>query len=256
MRSFPSKEDIYREIYRNTWLRVLRKKLEALGDSREDFGRRCNLVRQAYMEMADIVLDAARRGSIAEPYFLPGDQFWEKSPREFDTWWSIRYYGGMPLYPQYPILNDFVDFGDPWQRIGIEIDGTSFHDQGKDLRRDEELFEIGWKIFRIPAAQTRPGYLGPDDEFRELDEDAQQARLSRWLLETSDGVIRALKALYYERWTLSHYADWYGLSEEMGTFFIQRCYQTLDHHRLVTRFQFPDDPDSSGPWNPWRECFE
>jgi Protein of unknown function (DUF559) len=158
MDSFPIREDIYREIYRDTWLHVLREKLEALGDSREDFGRRCNLVRQAYMEMADIVLDAARRGNIAQPYFLPWDQFWEKSPPEFDTWWSIRYYG-LPLYPQYPILNYFVDFGDPWQRIGIEADGRNYHDEGKDLRRDEELFEIGWKVFRIPGAQTRPEYL-------------------------------------------------------------------------------------------------
>jgi len=81
MNSFPSREDIYREVYRETWLRVLRQKLEALSDSREDFGKRCNLVRQAYMEMGDIVLRAARRGSIAQPYFLPWDQFWEKSPR-------------------------------------------------------------------------------------------------------------------------------------------------------------------------------
>ena len=83
------------------------------------------------MEMADIVLDAAQRGSIAEPYFLSWDLFWGKSPPEFDTWWSIRYYGGMLLDPQYPILNYFVDYGDPWQRIGIEIDGNSYHDQGK-----------------------------------------------------------------------------------------------------------------------------
>jgi Protein of unknown function (DUF559) len=161
----------------------------------------------------------------------------------------------MPLYPPYPILNYFVDFGDPWQRIGIEADGRSYHDEGKDVRRNEELFELGWKVFRIPAVRTRPGYLGLDDEFRELDEQAQRARLSRWLLETSEGVIRALKALYYERWTPSRYATWYGLSEEMGNFFIPRCYQTLDRHRLVTTFEFPDLPDGNGPWKPWTACF-
>jgi Protein of unknown function (DUF559) len=250
------KEDIYSEIYRSTWLKVLGDKLEALGDSREDFGKRCNLVRQAYMEVGDIVLKAARRGSIASPYFLPWDEFWRTSPPEFDLWSSIRYYGRMPLYPQYPILNYFVDFGDPWQRIGIEADGRSYHDEGKDLHRDEELFELGWKVFRIPAVQTRPGYLGPDDEFRELDERAQRARLSRWLLETSDGVIRALKVLYYERWTPLQYATWYGLSEEMGDLFIQRCYQTLERHRLVTKFELPNPPDGNGSWKPWKACFE
>jgi hypothetical protein len=249
------REEIFSEMYRNTWLRVLGEKLEALGDSREDFGKRCNLVRQVYLEMGDIILEAARRGDMAEPYFMPWNEFWKKSPPEFALWFSIRSYGRMPLYPQYPVMNYFVDFGDPWQRIGIEADGKSYHDEGKDLRRDEELFELGWKVFRIPEVQTRPGYLGPDDEFRELDERAQRGRLSRWLLETSDGVIRALKVLYYERWTPSDYASWFGLSEEMGDLFIQRCYQTLDRHRLVTTFEFPDPPDGNGPWKPWRACF-
>jgi uncharacterized protein DUF559 len=249
------KEDIYEATYRDSWLGIIGRKLEALGDTKEDFGKRCNLVRQAYMEMGDTVLQAAQRGDIVEPYFLPWNEFWKKSPPEFDTWWSIRYYC-LPLYPQYPLLNYFVDFGDPWQRIGLEADGRSYHDEGKDLRRDEELFELGWKVFRIPAAQTRPGYLGPNDEFRELDERAQRARLSRWLLKTSDGVIQALKVLYYERRTPSEYATWYGLSDEIGALFIQRCYETLERHRLVTKFELPDPPDGNGPWKPWRVCFE
>jgi hypothetical protein len=193
----PSMEDLGEAVYRDTWLKIIGRKLEALGDSRQDFGKRCNLVRQGYMEIGDIILEGARRGNIVEPYFLPWGEFWKKSPPEFATWWSIRYYY-LPLYPQYPILNYFVDFGDPWQRVGIEADGRSYHDEEKDLRRDEELFEMGWKVFRIPEVETRPGYLGPDDEFRELDERARRARLSRWLLQTSDGVIQALKALYYD----------------------------------------------------------
>jgi hypothetical protein len=252
MSYFPSIEDMYREGHRDAWLNVLREKLQGLDDSPRDFGRRCNLVRQAYMEMADIVLDAARRSRIAQPYFLPWEQFWQRSPPEFGVWWSIHYYGRMPLYPQYPILNYFVDFGDPWQRIGIEVDGKQYHDAGKDLRRYKELLEIGWKIFRIPAAETSSEYLGPDDEFRRLYEDVQQDRLSRWLLKTSDGVVRALKTIYYERWTPSAYATWYGLSENLGALFIKFCYQTLNYHRLITSFELPDYPNGDGPWNPCR----
>jgi hypothetical protein len=69
------------------------------------------------------------------------------------------------------------------------------------------------------------------------------------------GVIQALKALYYERWTPSDYATWYGVSEEIGHFFIQRCYQTLGRHRLVTKFELPDPPGGNGPWRPWEACF-
>lgn len=256
MGSFPNIEDIEREIFRKFWLKVLRKKFKELGDSKKDFGRRCNLMRQAYIEMADIVLDAARRGSIAQPYFLPWEQIWRESPPEFRVWQSIRYYGRMPLYPQYPVLNYFLDFGDPWQRIGVEIDSKLYHDEEKDLRRDEELFEIGWKIFRIPTAETSFGCLEPDDEFRELHKDDQQARLSKWLLETSDGVLRALKTIYYERWTPLQYAAWYGLSGSLGAFFVKLCYQTLHRHRLVTRFELPADPNDDGPWKPWREADE
>jgi hypothetical protein len=46
-----------------------------------------------------IVLKAAQHGDMAAPYFLPWNEFWEKSPPEFGLWCSIRYYG-MPLYPQ------------------------------------------------------------------------------------------------------------------------------------------------------------
>jgi very-short-patch-repair endonuclease len=80
----------------------------------------------------------------------------------------------MPLYPQSPILNYCVDSGDPWQGIEVEIDGNGFHDQGKDLRRDEELFESGWKVFRIPTAQTRPRYLGKEVD-RLMREQPEQA---------------------------------------------------------------------------------
>ncbi len=75
------KEDLYSEIYRSTWLKVLGKKLEALGDSREDFGKRCNLVRQAYMEMGDIVLKAAREGASPRPISFLGMNSGERARR-------------------------------------------------------------------------------------------------------------------------------------------------------------------------------
>ena len=74
------KEELYSEIYRSTWLKVLGEKLKALGDSREDFGKRCNLVRQAYMEMGDIVLKAARRGEHSRALFPPLGRILEKEP--------------------------------------------------------------------------------------------------------------------------------------------------------------------------------
>ena len=248
--------DLEKELYRNTWLSVLKNKMEQLRDNKEDFGKRCNIVRQAYLEIADLVLNGARKGRLIDPYFFPWDKFWEISLPEFGVWQSIRYYGRMPLYPQYPVLNYFIDFVDPWQRVGIEVDGKMYHDEGKDLRRDEELLEIGWKIFRIPAAKTQFEYMGPDDEFRSFCESDQKQRLTKWLLETSDGIVRAIKTIFYERRTVQDYTTWFGLSEDLGNHFVDLCYQTLEQHRLIKYFELPDYPSGDGCWNPCNRMLE
>jgi len=87
----PSREDLGKWVYRKTWLEIIGEKLKALSDTKEDFGKRCNLVRQAYMEMGDIILEAAQQGDMTDPYFFPWNEFWKKSPPEFGLWWSIRY---------------------------------------------------------------------------------------------------------------------------------------------------------------------
>jgi hypothetical protein len=42
--------------------------------------------------------------------------------------------GRMPLYPQYPILNYLVDFGDPWLPVGLHHGGLLGGDRLGDLQ--------------------------------------------------------------------------------------------------------------------------
>src|SRR3954447_4113192 len=99
------------------------------------FGDRCNLVRRLYRELEPRILDAARSNSQICPYSVSWDDFWRTSPPEFGAWWSIRSYG-LPLYPQYPVGRWFVDFGDPYRKIALEVDGAEHHDIEADSQRD------------------------------------------------------------------------------------------------------------------------
>lgn len=76
------------------------------------------------------------------------------TPIEKLVWQDIRFVG-IPMYPQYPVDNYFIDFADPIKKIGIEVDGKEFHqDVEKDELRQKQLENRGWKIYRIKGFQT------------------------------------------------------------------------------------------------------
>src|SRR5690606_8034649 len=81
----------------------------------------------------------------AEPFFM--------SPIERIAWCSIKNQRKIQLYPQYPIGKYFVDFGNPFHKIALELDGKNFHDEEKDYIRDSELKEIGWTVFRVKGTR-------------------------------------------------------------------------------------------------------
>lgn len=73
------------------------------------------------------------------------------TPIEDWLWIHIRDSNAI-FYPQYPVGRYFVDFANPVARVAIECDGEAFHqDKGKDQRRDDELSELGWKVYRVPG---------------------------------------------------------------------------------------------------------
>ncbi|MGB3777043.1 MAG: DUF559 domain-containing protein, partial [Tunicatimonas sp.] len=124
-------------------------------------------IRQAYVEkMPDIMKvskDDVRRG--ISPYFI--DWVPVFTPIEQEAWNSIRSTGGIAMYPQFPLFNYFIDFANPYLRIGLEMDGKDFHDQNKDKLRDQKLADYGWKIFRVSGKECYVEYKLP----YELDQD-------------------------------------------------------------------------------------
>ena len=83
-----------------------------------------------------------------DPYAI-WDWYRFLSPMEKLVWADIRFYG-LRFYPQYPAGKYYIDFADPVEKIGIEVDGQQFHQNPKkDSARQEELERMGWKIVRI-----------------------------------------------------------------------------------------------------------
>jgi very-short-patch-repair endonuclease len=143
---------------------------------------------------------AARMPEWMEVYEATGDMRqdvyfmdWEFTPIELEVWGDIRCLG-LPFFPQLPALNYFLDFGNPFLKIGIECDGKAWHDKEKDRIRDDRLETAGWTIFRIEGHECRR-FIVPDDEFQE-EPDYEAWR--KHYMTTSEGVLRAIKQHYFD----------------------------------------------------------
>lgn len=139
-------------------------------------------------------LEAGRRIS---PYFID----WRFTPIEREAWNCIRRIG-LRLYPQIPVAQYFLDFGDPRLKIGVELDGKAFHEKVRDKVRDERLWSLGWRIFRIPGRSafkwehppTEPNFAGDA-----LHDSYEYNRALETFSRTGDGVLWAIQVIYYAR---------------------------------------------------------
>lgn len=125
------------------------------------------------------------------------------TPLEFKVYCDLRYFA-LAMYPQFPVLNYFIDFADPYRKVGIEVDSKEFHkDKKKDLKRHLELEKDGWTIYHISSYNC----YAFEDEFlalgdgRNEDEDESQldfeVRRDKILINCSSGIICCIKRAYY-----------------------------------------------------------
>lgn len=108
-------------------------------------------IRELYKDFNPITEDGFR----ISPYSLGIDWMGIFTPIEDNVWSEIRYLG-LPLYPQFPVGNYFIDFADPVRKIGIEVDSVQWHkNHQKDQEREINLKKMGWDIYRIKSYQTK-----------------------------------------------------------------------------------------------------
>lgn len=150
-----------------------------------------NKIREVYKEH----VSALERGIRLSPYGL--GITWEFSYIEDIVWGDIRYLG-LPLYPQFPVLNYFIDFGDPKRKIGIEVDSRQWHkDKEKDKIRQRRIENTGWRIYRI---KSRCVYKQKRDFLIEESSENEDERIvdERFYKECSEGILRKIYEPYWE----------------------------------------------------------
>ena len=193
--------------------------------------------RQIYMENISRILEVSEKdiNKWAQSYSVDWGSFF--SPIESDAWNSIRCQGHIVLYPQFPLFNYFIDFANPYLKIGVELDGKDYHDANKDKNRDKQLYEYGWRIFRIKGSETFNKYKDIIDVQESGIEGLQREKeLKNWIFNTCDGVIFAIKVIFFlsqkekERYEKVELYDY----ESFETIdLVNLCRLTLENHNLV-----------------------
>lgn len=131
------------------------------------------------------------------------------TPIEFQTWQAIRTYGQIPLYPQYPVGKYFTDFANPNLGVAIECDGKEFHqDKEKDLKRDEDLFSMGYVVYRISGSDC---FKTPSDDYYNIasfDNEREKYDILRTFYEnTVEGLLMSLAWFFLFKQPFCNSAD-------------------------------------------------
>lgn len=173
--------------------------------TQETLGQRFSRIRSHYhAELPHMLDEHERSGRVHfDPYRL--DFVPDMTPIEAAVWSDIRC-AALPFFPQMPVLRYFLDFADPFKKIGIECDGKEWHDAAKDAERDANLQSIGWIIYRIPGwkclrIRTRPqdlliekmeqGYSREEAMYLTAGQERE------WFSTTSEGCIEAIRRNHY-----------------------------------------------------------
>lgn len=180
-----------------------------------------NRVRDYYKDFERLIINSTIKGQWQNVYAF--DWASSFSEAEFQAWQVIRLTPRCLMYPQYPVDKYFVDFGNPYYQIALEVDGKEYHlDKEKDIQRDKALLELGWKTFRITGSEAFRMIDGIEEinhrDWDDLDPD-QRDVVSNWFMNTADGVIEALTRFYF-----------IGDGSDPSTWLYVK---TLEKHRLI-----------------------
>lgn len=210
------------EEYLYRWVDVWAMTVEM--ETFKSYHGKLDYIKKYYDENEQAILETFNKSKKAYYNCYPLD--WAKifTPIELDAWHCIRM-KGVVLYPQYPVLNYHIDFANPGLKIALELDGAEFHNKERDLIRDNKLRDIGWTVFRISGKEMmRTNFKTLESSYEDDYERIEE--IGKWILETGDGVIEAIKIIYFE----DHNKPFY--KTNIGNNFFNFCEKTLRDHQL------------------------
>ncbi len=193
----------------------------------ESYFDKLDYIKKFYQDNEKSILKSFEKSKKIYYHSYPFDWYLIFTPIESLAWHCIRS-KGIVLYPQYPVLNYHLDFANPGLKIGLELDGAEFHDKEKDLKRDKKLRELGWTIFRISGKEMNRTHFKTFMDFEEEHEEYEKREhLRHWILETGDGVIEAIKVIYFSDQDSPFYKT------DIGFNYFYYCERTLREHQLI-----------------------
>lgn len=223
----PTKED--KEIF----LRDLNTphKIRAIVSKNATYFENLNNLRKYYEQNNSDIMAHHATGNVNMYRAYPCDWSQIMSPIELTAWQVIRSRGRLPLYPQYPVGKYFLDFGNPFRKIGVELDGKDYHDKAKDYKRDMELRSVGWDIIRITGSEMNKM---PACDVSRLFEDENQrfedfGRLRGYLTNTGEGILDAVRCVYF--------GGRPEVPEELEHEYIAYCQRTIEDHILLNSYR-------------------
>ena len=165
-------------------------------DAVRDFDRRL-VLRQYYMDAMPEIIKTSRKSPSSSIDVYPFD--WKFNKNERRLWTSIRTHR-VAFYPEFPVFDRFIDFGNPYFRIGLEADSKAFHTRENDLKRDQILRKAGWTIFHVPYETSMKVTLDLGEIREKMVEDPdfdETADLKNLLFTTSCGIVSAIEYFYF-----------------------------------------------------------
>lgn len=204
-------EEIWKKVENQDKLKNNFEKLSKITD-------KWGIIRQVYMEnISDIMAACTKNKNIGiDPYFIDWADY--LTPIQNIAWTEIRS-SNTVFYPQFPLFNNFIDFANPYLKIGIELDVKESYDPIADKERNHVFAEYGWKIFRITEAECFATYKS----FDEIEEtDNREEEIGNWMLNTCSGVIHAISQVYFTK------------PESRSKELLNHTFETLSKHQLAT----------------------
>lgn len=190
--------------------RDFKRELDACTETDYKFRQICG---DYYKVMEPLIIQGRGRFDI---YDLGDSIIRRMTPIEKEFFMDTRIIGNCQLFPQYPVGKYFLDFGNPFHKIGVECDGKDFHDRDKDRDRDKDIYlSHGWIIFRLGGDACYRGFENEQDKVQEkiIDElrynpeasyhDLEIRHLVNYMEGYGDALIRVLRYAYFENRTHS-----------------------------------------------------
>lgn len=171
-------------------------------EKRETYAKTLISFRTYYNSIEKEIIELAKQNHFVWYDSYPMDLMEIFTPIETNVWQIIRYTGRVVLYPQFPVGPYFADFGNPYLKIALEVDGKEFHqDVEKDSRRDLEMKGNGWKVFRVSGYESY-NYVERNEE---MEADGDYELFDDWLFNTAEGVVWAIRMMFFEQLDMTRY---------------------------------------------------